>query len=229
MCSGASESPLKRLMPFAYGGGGDVVDSSQPEMPSFDAPLYAMTLEMLTTLRQVSVLASEDSLELLFVKGHLGLLLAGSELATRIAREAPTLRYGMGLVPGNNPGDGRHISVAGGEVLVSLTESRRKEDALKLARYLVRPENAHALATALQIVQPANLGADTTAWYRARPEQQLMFRQYETARFLPYFRGRIALEDTLTTLIDDALDGRRSAAEAVALADSFIAKHVGPR
>jgi hypothetical protein len=59
--------------------------------------------------------------------------------------------------------------------------------------------------------------------------QQLVFQQYETARFLPNFRGRIALEDTLETLLAEALRGRRTAAETVALADTFIAKHVGGR
>jgi ABC-type glycerol-3-phosphate transport system substrate-binding protein len=216
-------------MPYACSNGGELL-SAGLDSSRFDSPQNVQALEFLASLRAVGLVASEDSLAGEFVNGRLGLLLAPLELAVRAGQAAaPDVRVGVALVPRPAADRGTHTSLAGGEVLASFTASRRKEDALRLARFLVRPENVHALATALQFVQPANLGADTTAWYRARPVQQLVFHQYETARFLPNFRGRIALEDTLETLLADALGGRRSAAEAVALADTFIAKHVRGR
>lgn len=223
-----TDSPLESLMPFAYGQGRDSI-THRPTLPPFEAPLDASVLAFLRALRMVSLVASEDSLERAFVAGRLGLLLAGSGLATRLAREAPHLRYGMALAPTPGLAHEPHSFVAGGEVLVSFTASRHKEDGLKLARFLVRPENAHALATALQIVQPANLGADTTAWYRLRGEQQIMFRQYESARFLPNFPQRVAIEDTLRPLLADAMSGRRTAAQVVALVDTFMTNYRGPR
>ncbi len=226
--AGDSGAALERIMPFVWGNGGEFLaaglDSSR-----FGSLETVQSLEFLLSLRPFSLLASQDSLEREFMAGRLGLLLASSALSARIARSAPVLRHGLTLVPRPAEDRGTHASIAGGEVLVSFTGSRRKEDALKLARFLVRPENAHALATALQSVQPANLGADTTAWYRARPEQQIVFRQYDTARFLPNFRQRIALEDTLHALWDDALGGRRSAARVAALLDTFITTHLGAR
>ncbi len=228
IASAGPGASLGWFVPYAWGNGGEIL-SAGLDSSRFDSPANVQALEFLVALRAVGVAASDDSLQREFVNGRLGFVLASSELHARIIRAAAALRYGVALVPRPAPERGTHASLAGGEVLVSFTASRRKEDALKLARYLVRPENALALATALQSVQPANLGADTTAWYRARPEQQLMFRQYETARFLPNFRMRIALEDTLQILLDDALNGSRSAVEAVALADTFITQHVGPR
>jgi multiple sugar transport system substrate-binding protein len=220
---------LRGFMPYAWSNDGELL-SAGLDSSRFDSPENVQALEFLASLRAVGLVASEDSLAGEFVAGRLGLLLAPLELAVRAAQAgAPDVRVGVALVPRPAADRGAHASLAGGEVLASFTASRRKEDALKLARFLVRPENAHALATALQFVQPATLGADTTAWYRARPVQQLVFQQYETARFLPNFRGRIALEDTLETLLAEALRGRRTAAETVALADTFIAKHVGGR
>ena len=228
LAAGGAGPTLGWFVPFAWGNGGEIL-SAGLDSSRFDSPANVQALEFLASLRAAGLVASDDSLQREFVAGRLGFVLAGSELQARIRREAATLRYGVALVPRPGTERGTHASLAGGEVLVSFTASRRKEDALKLARYLVQPENAQALATALQTVQPANLRADTTAWYRARPEQQLMFRQYETARFLPNFRMRIALEDTLQILLNDALNGRRSPSEAVALADSFITQRVGPR
>ncbi len=216
------------FMPLAWGNGGELL-SAGLDSTRFGSPETVEALEFAASLPTVGLLAGEDSLAAEFVNGRLGLVLGTLELGVRASKAAPDLRYGVALVPRPASDRGTHASLAGGEVLASFTASRRKEDALKLARFLVRPENAHALATALQFVQPANLGADTTAWYRARPQQQLVYRQYDTARFLPNFRGRIALDDTLETLLADAVEGRRSAAEAVALADTFIAKHVGRR
>jgi multiple sugar transport system substrate-binding protein len=222
------EGALARLMPFAYGRRGDSLASS-PDVPAFEAPLTAATLDVLKSLRGAGLMAGEDSLAGEFTAGRLGMLLAGSDLALRIARDAPTLAYGMALVPRADPDTSLRNSLAGGEALASFNASRRKEDALKLARWFVQPDHAIALAAALGNVQPANVAADTAACYRGRPEQQIMFRQLDTARFLPYFRGRIALEDTLNTLIDDALDGRRTTREVAAMADTFLTKHVGPR
>ncbi|HEY6196721.1 MAG TPA: extracellular solute-binding protein [Candidatus Eisenbacteria bacterium] len=226
--AGDSGAALERIMPFVWGNGGEFLaaglDSSR-----FGSLETVQSLEFLLSLRPFSLLASPDSLEREFLAGRLGVLLASSALPAHIADSAPALRYGVTLAPRPAEDRGTHASVADGEVLVSFTGSRRKEDALKLARFLVRPENAHALATALRSVQPANLGADTTAWYRARPEQQIVFHQYDTARFLPNFRQRIALEDTLHALWDDALGGRRSAARMAALVDTFITTHLGSR
>jgi multiple sugar transport system substrate-binding protein len=226
--AGAPGASFERIMPYAWGNGGDIL-SAGLDSSRFDSPENVQALEYLTSLRSAGMVASQDSLEREFVSGRLGLLLANSRLSARLAREAPALRYGVALVPRPAKDRGTHASIAGGEALVSFTVSRRKEDALRLARYLVRPENAMALATALQSVQPANVGVDTCAWYRARPEQALVLRQYETARFLPNHRQRAAMEDTLQILMDDAMSGRRSAALVVALADSFISNHLGPR
>ena len=228
MPAGPDEDPLALLLPFASGGHGDSI-AVRKDAARLDIRLDVTTLETLQALRAVGLVASRDSLEQEFANGRLGMLLAGSELAARLTRTTPALRFGLALVPEASAAGSAHVSVAGGEALVSFTGSRRKEDALKLARFLVGEENARGLATALGTVQPATLGADTAAWYRARPEQQIIFRQYETARFLPNFRERLPLADTLRALLDDALSGRRSVARVASLADSFISTHLGQR
>jgi len=119
-------------------------------------------------------------------------------------------------VPRPDSERGTHASFAGGEVLVSFQQSKRKQAALQLARFLVRPDNALALAMAVQTVQPATLGADTTAYYRGNPEQLVMIRQFETAVPTPNHPAWVDMEEAIEDEVEQALHDRKSSAQALA-------------
>jgi multiple sugar transport system substrate-binding protein len=165
----------------------------------------------------------------MFKEGKIGLQIAGAWLFRSIPTGAPNLRYGVALVPRPSRERGTHASFAGGELLVSFNVSKNKEDALKLARFLVRPENALALAAAAQSVQPATLGADTMAYYRERPHEQVMLRQFETAYTTPNHPAWDGIEAAIEDEVEQALDGRKSAAQAVADAHARIQALAGQR
>src|SRR5262249_35407293 len=144
-------------------------------------------------LRDVGMLGRQEELDREFSAGRLGLEVSGPWLFRAIPRDAPDLRYGVALVPRPEPERGTHASFAGGEVLVSFTASKRKAESLALARFLVRPENALALAQSAMSV-PATLGADTNRYYRERPELQMMIRQLETAVPTPNHPAWVEME-----------------------------------
>jgi ABC-type glycerol-3-phosphate transport system substrate-binding protein len=223
-----SGAAFRDVMPFVWSNGGGLV-SAMSDSSRVAAPGTVEALEFLQSLKPFTLLASDDSLAHEFTSGRLGMLLAGSELALRLARSAPRLAHGLDLVPQPASDRGTRTSLAAGEVLVSFTGSRRKEDALKLARFLVRDENAHALATALQSLQPPNRSADTTAWYRARPEQRVMLRQLDQANYLPNHRDWPAMHRELGLEFGAVLAGRRSARLALAVADTFVSAHLAAR
>ncbi len=223
--SGASFRPV---VPFMLGNGGGLL-TAMFDSSRFAAPQNVQALAYVQSLRPSSLLAGDDSLAREFAAGRLGMVLAGSKLAIRLAKSAPALRFGMALVPQPARDRGSHTSLVAGEVLVSFTSSRRKEDALKLARFLVRDENSHGLATALQFMQPPNRSADTTAWYRARPEQLIMFRQIDAGQYLPNHRDWSAMHRVIGIELGAAVAGRRSALQAVTAADTFITSHLGSR
>ena len=139
----------------------------------------------------------------------------------------PEYRYGVALVPRPEPSRGTHASFAGGEVLASFTASKQKAGALALARFLARPENALALAQAAMSVQPASIGADTAAYSRERPEQQVMIRQFETAVPTPNHPAWVEMEAVIEDEVEQALYDRKSAAQAVADAQKKLAGLVG--
>lgn len=205
---------FKKFMPYAWGNGGEIL-SAGLDSSRFDSPQNVEALEFYLSLRACGTTGMQDELDRAFKDGTLGLQISGAWLFKQIPKEAPGLRWGVALVPQPAADRGEHASFAGGEVLVSFNASRRKEDALRLARFLVQPENALALAIAAQSVEPATVGADTAAWYRAHPEQQVMIRQFATAHFTPNHPAWDEMEQAIEDEIEQALYDKKSAAQAV--------------
>ena len=214
---------FKKFMPFAWGNGGRIL-SDDLTTAEFDTPHNVEALEFYLSLRKVGMLERQDMLDRAFREGRLGLEVSGAWLFKSIPREAPGLRYGVALVPRPGSERGFHASFAGGEVLVSFTAARQEQGALDLARFLARPENARALAAAAQSVQPATVGADTASYYRERPNEQLMIRQFETAVPTPNHAAWVDLEAVIEDEVEQALYDRKTAAHAVADAHRRIAE-----
>lgn len=219
---------FKKFMPFAWGNGGRVLGDAL-ERSEFDSPRNVEALEFYLRLKDVGVVERQQVLDRMFRDGAIGMQISGAWLFRSIARDAPRLRYGVALVPRPSRERGTHASFAGGELLVSFDASENREDALRLARFLVRPDNALALAAAAQNVQPAMLGADTLAYYRARPNEQVMLRQFETSVTAPNHPAWEEMEAAIEQQVEEALYGRKSAAQAVADAHAKIQELAGQR
>ena len=214
---------FKKFMPFAWGNGGQIL-SDDLKTARFDSPRNREALQYYLSLRSVGIMDHQDALDREFKEGRLGLQISGAWLLKSIPRDAPGLRFGVALVPRPETDRGTHASFAGGEVLVSFKGSKHPEAALDLARYLVRPENALALAQAAKSVQPATVGADTSAYYRAHPEEQVMVRQFETAYPTPNHPAWVEMEAAIEDEIEQALLDRKSAAQAVSDAHRRLAE-----
>jgi hypothetical protein len=149
--------------------------------------------------------------------------ISGAWLFKSIPKDAPGLQYGVALVPSPRRDRGFHASFSGGEVLVGFKAAKQPEGALELARYLVRPENAQALAAAAMSVQPATVGADTSAYYRERPREQLMIRQFETAVPTPNHPEWVDMEAAIEDEVEQALYHKKTPAKAIADAQARLA------
>jgi len=205
---------FKKFMPFAWGNGGRIL-SDDLQSAVFDSPENREALEFYLSLRSVGMMERQDVLDRTFKDGRLGMEVSGAWLIRSIPNDAPGLRYGVALVPRPDAERGTHASFAGGEVLVSFGGAKRKVEALKLARFLARPENALALAVAAQSVQPAAVGADTMAYYREHPEQQVMIRQFESAVPTPNHPAWVDMEAAIEDQVEEALHDRKDATRAV--------------
>jgi ABC-type glycerol-3-phosphate transport system substrate-binding protein len=223
---GLADAPGERFvtfMTFAWGNGGELL-SARLDSCRIDSPENAEALEFLLSLAPVSLVAGRDSLASEFERGRLGLWIADAGYAVEARRRDPSLPLGAALVPSPAEDHGTHASTGTGTVLASFTRSRRKEDALRFARYLGERQNTLALAAALQTVFPPHPGVEQTPEYRDRPEARLILRQLETAHFEPLLRDRNLMLGAVDSLVGDALAHRRSARATVGLADSLIRK-----
>jgi multiple sugar transport system substrate-binding protein len=216
---------FKKFMPFAWGNGGRIL-SDDLKSSEFDRPRNVEALEFYLGLRRVGMMERQDMLDRAFREGRLGLQISGAWLFRTIAKEGPGLRYGVALVPRPDREHGFHASFAGGEVLVSFAAAKEKQGALALARFLARPANAQALAAAAQSVQPATVGADTSAYYRERPNEQLMIRQFESAVPTPNHPAWDDLEAIIEDEVEQALYDKKTAAQAIAAAHRRIAERI---
>ena len=215
---------VTRFLPFLWSAGGEVL-SARADSVRLDSPEAAQALEFYRSLRAVGTLAPADSLEREFAAGRLGLVLAGGETLAHLERDAGGLRWGVALVPAPEA-DSARTSVASGEVLVSFNASRRKEEGLRLARFLARPENALAVAVAAHCA-PATAGADTGAWALTHPRARVLLAQLASVRFPP---GVAAWPDMATVLEDEleqVLDDRAGVTRAIADAQVRLAALVG--
>jgi multiple sugar transport system substrate-binding protein len=219
---------FKKFMPFAWGNGGHIL-SDDLKSAEFDSPRNVEALSFYLSLRSVGMTERQDVLDRTFKEGKLGLEVSGAWLFKSIPRDAPALRYGVALVPRPEQERGFHASFAGGQVLASFAASKQKRAALELARFLVRPENALALARSAQSVQPATIGADTFAYYRERPNEQLMIRQFETAVPTPNHPAWVEMEAAIEDEVELALLDRKTAERAVADAQGRLTDLVAKR
>ena len=219
---------FKKFMPYAWGNGGEIL-SAGLDSSRFDSPENVAALEFYLKLRKVGMLGLQDALDQAFKQGKLGIQISGAWLFKQMPKDAPAVHYNVALVPAPAADHGTHASFAGGEVLVSFTSSKRKELALKLARFLVRADNALALCEAAQSVYPTTVGADTLAYYREHPMQQTMIRQFASARFTPNHPEWDAMEQVIEGEVEQALYDKKTAKQAVADASQRIAELAGKK
>jgi multiple sugar transport system substrate-binding protein len=218
---------FKKFMPFAWGNGGEVL-AADGARSAFDSPANVEALDFYVRLSKASLLEKQDVTDRAFMDGRVGMMVSGAWNLRTIAEEAPDLDFDVALVPQPAPGRGSHASFAGGEFLVSFARSAHTREAIELARFLIERENAVTLCRAARSVQPAARGAEDDPYYRENPRDRLFVEQLRTAVAPPPHPSWIEIEEILDREIEEALYGRKSAAEAVKAAseriDRFLAE-----
>lgn len=217
-----------QLLPLLFANGGSLL-SADLRRAVFDSAANLEALDFLLRLRRVGRAAGRDSIEREFLADRIGFVLAGPRLLGEAARRGGGLQVGVALVPPPRRDTLPAASWADGEVLVSFNAAKRKHLALDLARFLVQPGNAERLARAVKGVLPATAGADTLARFRDSSGVAAMIRQLDGVRYAPNHPAWGGMEAVIEDQVEQALDDRKSAAEAVKDAQTKLAVLVGRR
>lgn len=212
---------FKKFMPFAWGNGGEILTPDH-KRSAFDSKANVEALAFYKRLAESALAEKQDVIDQAFMDGRIGMMISGAWNLRTIAEQAPSLDFDVALVPRPATDRGTHASFAGAEFLVSFARSAHTREAIELARFLMRSDNAVALCRAARSVQPAARGAEEDPYYRENPRDRLFVTQLETAVAPPPHPRWVEIEEILDTAVEETLYGRRAPAAAVQAASASI-------
>jgi multiple sugar transport system substrate-binding protein len=221
MNSGEREVLFKKFMPFAWGNGGDILDSTLTKS-LVASPQNIEALRFYLSLKPYSLLDRQEMLDEAFTRGRLGFTISGPWMLRKLPASAPELHFEPLLMPRPGPGKGTPASFAGAELLGIFRGSKEKSAALTLARFLVREENAMPLYVATGNAFPAAVAAEQDSYFVSHPGDRVFVRQLETAVAPPVHPRWVEIEEILNGELEEAIYGRKSAEQALRSADTRI-------
>ena len=212
---------FKKFMPFAWSMEGDVL-AADGRTSVFNSPANVEALKFYLSLGDHGLTEKQDLLDQAFKQGKVGALISGAWLFKTIPTDAPDLEYGVGLIPRPDDHWGSQKSFGGGELLVVFQKSKHPAEALKLAGFLARGDNALELSKAAKSVQPAAVGLENDPWFRDNPGQLVFLNQLSLAVFPPNIPQWTAIEAAIEKWVEKAMYGEVTAEKAIEEADREI-------
>ncbi len=221
MNAGEREILIKKFMPFAWGNGGDILDSSLTKSVIASAANLE-ALRFYLSLKPYSLLDRQEMHEEAFAKGRLGIIISGPWLLRKLPVEAPDLHYSVLLMPRPAVDHGTPASFAGAEVLGIFRNAKRVDGAMRLARFLVRPENSMPLFLSTGNAFPAAWAASADSYFTAHPKDAVFLLQLKTAVGPPLHPRWVEIEEIVNGELEEAIYGKKTAEAALASADARI-------
>ena len=207
-------APWQEFLPFAWGNGGQILDRDWKRC-MLDQPPVLEALKFYQSLKPYSLVERQPQINQLFAEGKVGIQISGSWNFALIPRMNPTLNFGVGLLPKPSASAGTPASFAGGEILVTLKESRHPEEALKLMLFLVQEEQAMAIVEAQRNITPTVKSAIQHPYYRTHPEQRLFFEQVRYAVAPPAHPEWVKMQERITRTVEEVILNNRDPGEAL--------------
>ena len=221
MNAGEREILFKKFMPFAWGNGGNILDAAGAKSV-MASPENVAALRFYLSLKPYSLLDRQEMHEQAFGKGRLGMVISGPWLLRTLPTTAPGLHASVSLMPRPALGKGTHASFAGAEVLGIFRRSKHPEDALRLAEFLVRPENAMPLFLATGNAFPAAASAAADTYFVTHPNDRVFLEQLRSAVAPPLHPRWVEIEEIVNAELEEAIYGAKTPEAALASADRRI-------
>jgi len=228
MNAGEREILFKKVMPFAWGNGGGILDSSLTKS-MMASPQNIEALRYYLSLKPYSLLDRQEMHDQAFAKGRLGFVISGPWLLRSLPKTAPDLSFSVELMPRPATNRGTHASFAGAEVLGIFRGAKRKTEAIRLARFLVRPENTMPVFIATGNAFPAAVSAEADTYFASHPMDRVFLNQLRTAVAPPLHPRWVEIEEIVNGELEEAIHGTKTPEAALASADARIAEVLARR
>lgn len=218
-------APWQQFLPFAWGNGAQILDESWSRS-LVDQPPMVEAMKFYKSLKPYALVERQPQINQLFAEGKIGIQISGSWNFAVIPRMNPTLNYGVGLLPKPAADRGTPASFAGGEMLVIMKNSKHREAALALAKFLIQEEQAMTIVEAQRNIVPTAKAAIHQPYYETRPEQRLVFQQVQYAVAPPPHPAWVQIQERITRAIEEVIlndaDPEQALQRASADIDRFI-------
>jgi multiple sugar transport system substrate-binding protein len=221
MNAGEREILFKKFMPFAWGNGGDILDSTET-VSVVASPANVAALRFYLSLKPYSLLDRQEMHEQAFGKGRLGMVISGPWLLRTLPQTAPGLHASVSLMPRPAAGKGTHASFAGAEVLGIFRRAKNQADARRLAEFLLRPENAMPLFLATGNAFPTAVGTAADTYFVTHPNDRVFLEQLRSAVAPPLHPQWVDIEEIVNAELEEAIYGTKTPEAALAAADKRI-------
>jgi len=213
----------KKILPFFWSNGGDVLDSSG--RPVVNSQNNVVALQAYLDLARAGWVDNQKGLDQMFVAGKLAYWISGPWLVEKLARENPALRYRITMLPGF--AGTQAVSFAGGEYLAICEDSRQKAAAKQLVTFLSSPQQALEFAKALPGgTTPADLTAASDPFLQS-PTRRVLTQQLRRARMTPVHPKWLEIEEIVEYEVGAAILGEKDARSALDAAQLQLQQLLG--
>ncbi len=217
--NGSDEHRLhKKVLPFFWSAGGKVLDDSGRVVINSKQNVDALNLYL--ALARAGFIETQRQLDNMFVRGNLGFWISGSWLIEKIARENPSLKFGVMPLPSLGKGS---ISVVGCNYVAVTYKAQNPILAKRFALFITDGKQALEL---LKQFQDAGIPADkrfmNDDFVRSLPYNDVFLQQLTTSQMPPMHPHWLDIERVIEDAIVEALYGIRSAEQALEKAHWLI-------
>jgi multiple sugar transport system substrate-binding protein len=193
---------------FLWGNGGDIL-TPDGTRAAFDRPQGVEALTYLRDLIRAGATQPDPSqenraaIETGFVKGSYGMVITGPWLATRLAKEAPTLDYGVAAIPYKTT----PATLAAEDTLIVFKQADNKTAAWKFVEFLYQDKYRLDYVTR-EGVLPEKISTARDPKITGNPITSFFLNQMSTARFEPLNIQSGNIADVMTLAVQAVYQGK---------------------
>jgi multiple sugar transport system substrate-binding protein len=200
---------------FLWGNGGDILtkDGTRPAFNGVEGQQAITFMKGLIDdgLTQPNPTQSvRADLETAFVQGKLGMVITGPWLATRLAKEAPSLNYGLAAIPYQTT----PTTLAAQDTLILFKQAKNKEAAWKFVEFLYQDQ--YRLKYDLtEGVLPEKISVAENSQIKDNPAFAFFMEKLPTGRFEPLNVKSTDIATAVATALQAAYQGKASPVDAL--------------
>lgn len=202
----------KKILPLIWTFGGEIVDSNGNI--KIDNPETIKAFEFYFQLSRSGIIETQKQIDLLFVQSKVAFCFSGEWLLDMITQANSQLKFTTSLLPGLNGSVG--ISFAGGEYLAINKNTKQKELAKKLVKFLLLEKNVVKLC---KEIPSAGFPADTNAIknteiYKTH-HKRVFAEQLKFSKMTPVHPRWIEIETVIEKALTEVIYQKKSAVQSI--------------